>query len=129
MKNYVTCEFDSVDLADLAIGRIKGTPGISDIEINNSRFDTKADEYDKTFYTTPIMPFVNGLSYGGVLGYGSFFNFPSQYNFDKAENGAYEPAERHGALLKAKLSRDCDGKKVLALLCNIGGRNIRFISE
>lgn len=129
MKNYVTAEFDSVDLADLASGRAKKVPGVSGIQVLGNRIAAISVEDDKRITGSPIVPVVSGLSYPGVIGFGSFYNLPVQMNFIEANDKSYEPAERRDALLSVEMDDDINMTKVSDILRNVGGRNVRIVRK
>jgi hypothetical protein len=129
MKNYVTAEFDSVDLADLASGRAKKVPGVSGIQVLGNRIAAISAEDDKRITGSPIVPVVSALSYPGVIGFGSFYNLPVQMNFIEANDKNYEPAERRDALLSVEMDDDGNMTKVSDILRNVGGRNVRIVRK
>jgi hypothetical protein len=129
MKNYVTAEFDSVDLADLASGRAKKVPGVSGIQVLGNRIAAISVEDDKRITGSPIVPVVSALSYPGVIGFGSFYNLPVQMNFIEANDKNYEPAERRDALLSVEMDDDGNMTKVSDILRNVGGRNVRIVRK
>jgi hypothetical protein len=129
MKNYVTAEFDSVDLADLASGRVRNIPGVSGIQVLGNRIAEKSAKNDKGLFASPVVPVVSGLSYPGVMGFGSFYNLPTPFSFNVSGNEEYEPAERRDALLSVEMETDNNVTKVSSILRNVGGRNVRLVRK
>lgn len=127
MNTYVTAEFDSVDLADLAAGRIDDIGGVIDSKVLRNRFELEAEENDDDF-NFPISSTYFGSSYTGAPPLGIFIpSYDSEGVFrDGTGNKNYEPAERRDAQLRVTVDNSKTADEVSARLRSIGGRNIQI---
>jgi len=122
MEIYVTAEFDSVDLADLASSRVRNISGVTGTEVLRNRLS----EYDgDAEAATPIIPPAAGFANMGVIPAGSLYNVPFAYSFDGVAGDRFEPAHRRDALLKVETSDESVAGQVSSVLTNVGGRNVR----
>lgn len=125
MGIFVVGEFDSVDLADLAAGRLRNVPGIIGTEVLRNRFAADAD--DDTEAAVPIIPFGAGWSFTNGMAAGPFYSVPAVAGFDDGTGGRFEPAHRQDALLRIETRDDNAAGQASAILRNVGGRSVRVI--
>lgn len=114
METTVTAEFDSVDLADLAAGRVRGLDGVTGVEVQGGA-DGADGETDAVFIVPPAT--------GAFLSTGMPYAAPAvPAVLDARDTG---PERRREAFLKASVLSDEAARNVSALLRNLGGRQIR----
>ena len=125
MGTFVVAEFDSVDLADLAIGRLRNVPGIIETEVLRNRFAAEAE--DDTESVLPIIPAGAGWSFTSGIAAGPFYPIPAVAGTDGGSDWHFEPSHRQDALLRVKIRDDKAASQTSAVLRNIGGRSVRVI--
>lgn len=125
MRIYITAEFESVDMADLASGRVRDIPGVSNIEVLRNRFAAQAEDENVT--ATPFIASGAGWSYTNGMGAGPFYTIPFSLDFGAGNDEYFEPARRRDALLKVEVNSENTAKRVSSLLRSIGGRGITIV--
>lgn len=118
MSVTIEAEFDIVDLADLASGRVKHIPGVQKTWVINSKTEQSRGLPDPM--SNPYL--------GTNITLQSIY-FPSAYPTAQFAYGPvdkdYEPGESRTALLKAEVRSKESARQVASVLSNLGGRNIR----
>lgn len=127
MSIFAAAEFDSVDLADLATGRIRGIQGVKDAEVLRNRFAAQMDDEDKA--TPTFIPAGAGWSYSSAMGVGPFYSIPFSRGFDDESGNNFEPARRRDTLLKVEVSDEDTARKVCSVLRSIGGRSVSIVKK
>jgi hypothetical protein len=127
MNVFVAAEFDSVDLADLAAGRLRDIQGVTGLEVLLNRFASKDD--DDLDARPMIIPAGSGFSYVGGPGAGSYNPIPLSYGYNGTSNEQFEPARRRDALLKVQTSDGNAARMVSSILRGVGGRNLRIFQQ
>lgn len=124
MDIYVTAEFDSVDLADLASGRVRNLAGVTGVEIIPNRFSKHEGGYEASL---PLMP-TPGFANMGFLSMGTLYPVPVAYGIGGKVEDDIEPNHRHDALLKVNMDDENACSRVTSILRGIGGRSIKVIN-
>jgi hypothetical protein len=125
MGIFVAAEFDSVDLADLAIGRLHNVPGIIGTEVLRNQFAAEAD--DDTEAVLPIIPSGAGWSFTSGMAAGPLYAAPAVVGSNDSSDGHFEPARRQDALLRVETSDENAAGQISSILRNIGGRSVRVM--
>ena len=123
MNFSVAAEFDSVDMADLASGRIRSIPGIISLEVLRNRY--AADSDDDSDVILPPTPTGAPWTNMGVFPGGAYYPISFSSELSGHSNEEYEPAHRRDALLKIVTTSETTAKRVSSVLRNVGGRNVR----
>ncbi len=121
METVVTAEFDSVDLADLASGRVRGLDGVTGVEMRGGAHGAPG-ETDVAFAVAPAsgMFSTTGMPYTALA-------VPAVW--DVRETQDTESGRRREAFLKVTVLSDEAARSVSALLRNLGGRRIHLASR
>lgn len=127
MSVYAVAEFDSVDLADLASGKVRDMRGVVGIEILKNRYAARAE--DKNDTTLPIIPAGAGWSYTSGMAIGPSYSIPFSRGFDGESGENFEPAQRRDALLKVETEDQETARKVSYILRNLGGRGVSIVRK
>ena len=125
MGIFVAAEFDSVDLADLAVGKLRNVSGIIGTEILRNQFAAEAD--DDTEAVLPIIPSGVGLSPASGMAAGPLYAVPVMVGSNDRTDEHFEPARRQDALLRVETRDDNVAGQISAVLRNIGGRSVRVM--
>lgn len=115
MKTFVSAEFDSVDMADLASGRVRSTRGVIGLEVLQNKLSNN-NEHDH-WILPPIMSSSSSSSIPGVVPVVPLYTT----SFDSGARSDFEPARRRDALLRVQVTDDKSAQQVSSVLRNIGG--------
>ncbi|CDZ23576.1 hypothetical protein CCDG5_0438 [[Clostridium] cellulosi] len=127
MSIYTVAEFDSVDLADLASGKVRDMQGVVGIEVLRNRFAARAEDENDT--TLPFIPVGTGWSYTSGIGGGPFYSIPFSRGFDDESGENFEPSRRRDALLKVETKDQETAQTVSYILRNLGGRGVSIVKK
>lgn len=127
MKTYVTGEFETVDFADLALGRVNNLSGVSEFRVLRNRISDNFNNDDELLL---YYPYLNSLFY-------SIYPWPAilEPYFIRASrsrdlaNDKIEPTCRDDRLLEVLVSSDSAAKRISGILVNAGGHNVRTIQK
>lgn len=127
METVVTAEFDSVELADLASGRVRGLDGVTGVEVRGGAHGAHdahgaPGETDVAFAVAPAsgMFSTTGMPYTAPA-------VPAVW--DVRETQDTESGRRREAFLKVTVLSDEAARSVSALLRNLGGRRVHLASR
>lgn len=126
MSVYTSAEFDSVDMADLAAGRVRKIDGILNTQVEKNRFDKNGGERDET---PAFIPGAAGWPYSGGMSAGPFYTLPAASAFDSETGGHFEPEHRRDVLLRVKARDDRCAGKAASVLRNLGGHDVCITRE
>lgn len=122
MDIFVTAEFDSVDLADLASHKVRHLDGVKNVDIIKNRLaKDKDDEIESVLPVTPIGSGYSNLS----LSFAADL-VPEAYGPDIYNN---ETNKRRDALLKAEVIDSAAAAKVSSILTSQGGRHVKVANQ
>lgn len=127
MNFSVAAEFDSVDMADLASGRIRSIPGIISLEVLRNRYAAESD--DNSGVILPPTPTGATWANMGVFPGGAYYPTSLVPDFNGHSSEEYEPARRRDALLKIVTTSETTANRVSSVLRNVGGRNVRIFQN
>jgi hypothetical protein len=127
MKFSVTAEFDSVDMADIASGRIRSIQGIINMEVLLNRYAAQKD--DDSGAALPVIPTGAAWMNTGASPVGAFYPLAFIPGFDGHSSEKFEPARRRDVLLKIEAISEISAKQISSVLRNVGGRNVRVFQS
>jgi hypothetical protein len=124
MESYIAAEFDSVDFADLASGRVRDIQGVTETKVQKNQF---ADERDSRYSSN--YPVISPFNYAPFMGSTQLYPLLSVDTWMNTYNSNYEPSRRIDAQLIVKTDSDTAARRVTNLLLSIGGRNVHAVKK
>lgn len=123
MDIYVTAEFDSVDLADLASGRVRNLPGVTGVDVIPKHSSERDGGYEAA------LPFWQVPGSANL----SFFSMSTLYPVPVGVGLNYkddvEPNLNREAILKVRVDDENVCPRVTSILRSIGGRSIKVVNS
>lgn len=115
MTYIVNAEFESIDLADFAAGKLRNFEGVLDVTVYKDKIEQ--EEADHTVFTNTAMFISSGMI--------------TPYLTPRQDVGAYgteriEPANRRNVILKAEMKDEKSASHVASVFRNMGALSVRI---